>query len=91
MSGRVLLVVAAVLAYGTAAKAHLPVWQDGLSLWRHASQRLLAKMISELAWEGAFELDSGDVEDLINKAARVPGVGSGTPLVSVSRGGVRGS
>jgi hypothetical protein len=27
------------------------------ALWRHASQRLLAKMIAELAWEGAFALD----------------------------------
>jgi len=34
----------------------------GAALWRQASQRLLAKMISELAWEGAFELDSGDAE-----------------------------
>ena len=34
----------------------------GEALWRRAGGRLLAKMISELAWEHAFELDAGDAE-----------------------------
>jgi aerobactin synthase len=32
------------------------------ALWRLAGQRLLAKMISELAWEHAFALTPGDLE-----------------------------
>jgi aerobactin synthase len=32
------------------------------TLWRLAGQRLLAKMISELAWEGAFELHADNAE-----------------------------
>lgn len=64
MSGRVLLVVAAVLAYGTAAKAHLPVWRDGLSLWRHASQTAPQLAVTQIELANALHAN-GDTSAAI--------------------------
>jgi hypothetical protein len=64
MSGRVLLVVAAVLAYATAAKAHLPVWQDGLSLWQHASQTAPQLAVTQIELANALRAD-GETHEAI--------------------------
>ncbi len=47
--------------------------------------------VGSIKWRDRKRFDSGDVEELISKAARVPGAGSATPLVSVSRSGVEHS
>ncbi|HUG93810.1 MAG TPA: hypothetical protein VML55_23480 [Planctomycetaceae bacterium] len=35
---RVLVAATLVIGYAAAARVHLPVWQDGLTLWRHAAR-----------------------------------------------------
>jgi aerobactin synthase len=49
------------IAVGTNA-VPVPTPAPDAALWRRAGQRLLAKMISELAWEHAFALQPGDAE-----------------------------
>ena len=41
-----------------------------------------------IKWRETAPFDSGDLEQLIRKSALVPGVGSATPLIAISRRGV---